>query len=99
MTTALQMAQRYDYEGNQASLDYELQFLPSSRNEWLRRISLLVDELRTLEPLSGALHASVAGQDYYCIDGVMVKVAHENDALAGEWSDAGYYVITPEESG
>ena len=99
MTNALQMAQRYDYEGNQATLDYELQFLPSSKNEWLRRISLLVDELRTLEPLSGALHASVGGKDYYCIDGAIVKVAHENDALAGEWSDAGYYVITPEETG
>ena len=99
MNTPLQMAQRYAYQGNQNTLDYELQFLPDSRSEWLRRIDLLVDELRTLQPLSGALHASVAGQDYYCIDGVMVKVAHENSALAGDWSDAGYYIITPEETG
>ncbi len=93
------MAQRYDYQGNQAALDYELQFLPCPRSEWLRRTSMLVDQLRTLEPLSGAPHASIAGQDYYCIDGVMVKVAHENGVLAGDWSDAGYYVITPEETG
>ena len=99
MKTPLQMAQRYNYEGNQATLDYELQFLPSSRSEWLQRINLLVDELRTLQPLSGALHASIAGQDYYCIDGVMVKVAHEKGVLAGEWADAGYYVVTAEETG
>ncbi len=99
MNTLLQTAQRYDYEGNQATLDYELQFLPRSKSEWLRRTSLLVDELRTLQPLSGALHASIAGQHYYCIDGVMVKVAHENGVLSGDWSDAGYYVVTPEETG
>ena len=98
MNNALKMAQRYDYEGNQATLDYELQFLPGSKSEWLRRVSLLVDELRTLEPLSGALHASVGGQDYYCIDGVMVKVAHENGVLAGDWTDAGYHVVHPSET-
>ena len=99
MNTPLQMAQRYAYQGNQNTLDYELQFLPDSRSEWLQRINLLVDELRTLQPLSGALYASIAGQDYYCIDGVMVKVAHENSTLTGDWSDAGQYVITPEETG
>ena len=52
MNTPLQMAQRYAYQGNQNTLDYELQFLPDSRSEWLRRTNLLVDELRTLQPLS-----------------------------------------------
>ena len=50
MATQLDRARRLDYEGDQATLDYELQFLPPTVAEWHRRLELLVNELRQASP-------------------------------------------------
>ena len=55
MTTQLERARRMNYEGDQTTLDYELEFLPPTVAEWHRRLELLVAELRQAKPWSGSL--------------------------------------------
>ena len=90
MTTQLERAQRMNYEGDQTTLDYELEFLPPTVAEWHRRLELLVTELRQAQPWSGSLNTVIGETEHWCIDGVITKVAHEQGVLPGEWIDVAF---------
>ena len=95
MATQLDRARRLDYEGDQATLDYELQFLPPTVAEWHRRLELLVNELRQASPYRGALHSVIGDTEFHCIDGVITKVVHDSGNLSGEWTDLAYLDLPP----